>query len=196
MKIISLAKKAIFRIFRIVTFRKGVYGSVGKNNVIKKNTLIDEGSSIGCNNYIGNNVRICASKIGNYCSIAPNVTIGPGEHTLYNISTKVSVMEKAGMKVDLIKKQLLIGSDVWIGANAVILRGVTVGNGAVIAAGAVVNKDVPSYAIVGGVPAKIIKFRFNDEIIKKLKESKWYDETDETKAAKLVREMENSILNH
>ena len=100
------------------------------------------------------------------------------------------------MKVDLIKKQLLIGSDVWIGANAVILRGVTVGNGAVIAAGAVVNKDVPSYAIVGGVPAKIIKFRFNDEIIKKLKESKWYDETDETKAAKLVREMENSILNH
>lgn len=70
---------------------------------------------------------------------------------------------------------LRIGNDVWIGDHAVIVSGVTVGDGAVIGAGAVVTKDVPPYAIVGGIPAHIIRKRFSDAIIEDLLEIKWWD---------------------
>jgi len=78
-----------------------------------------------------------------------------------------------------INNPVTIKNDVWIGANAIILRGVTIGNGAVIAAGAVVSKDVPDYAIVGGVPAKVIKYRFNEEEICILNKSEWWNWSDE-----------------
>ena len=71
-----------------------------------------------------------------------------------------------------------IGNDVWIGTGAILLDGVTIGNGAIVAAGAVVNKDVPPYAVVGGVPAKIIKYRFSEEIVKKLEESRWWEKEE------------------
>lgn len=76
-------------------------------------------------------------------------------------------------------KPIVIGNDVWIGANAVILPGVNIGDGAVIAAGAVVTKDVEPYAIVGGVPAKLIRYRFSNDIIKKLLQIKWWNWTEE-----------------
>jgi len=69
----------------------------------------------------------------------------------------------------------VIENDVWIGVNVVVLAGVKVGNGAVIASGATVTKDVPAYAIVGGVPAKIIKYRFDEGTISKLLDSKWWE---------------------
>lgn len=67
---------------------------------------------------------------------------------------------------ELYRRTIIIGNDVWVASNTIILPGVTIGNGAIIAAGAVVTKDVPAYAIVGGVPAKVIKYRFNEEEIK------------------------------
>ena len=73
------------------------------------------------------------------------------------------------------KEQTTIGNDVWIGNNVTILSGVDIGDGAVIAAVAVVTKDVPPFAIVGGVPAKILKYRFSDELIKELEQLKWWD---------------------
>jgi len=72
-------------------------------------------------------------------------------------------------------KECVIGNDVWIGCNSTILRGVTIGNGAVIGANSLVNKDVPPYAIVVGSPAKIIKYRFDEEIIQALLKIKWWD---------------------
>ena len=73
------------------------------------------------------------------------------------------------------KDPVIIGNDVWIGMYAIVNRGIKIGDGAVVASGAVVTKDVPPYAIVGGNPAKIIKFRFSPEIIEKLLAIKWWD---------------------
>lgn len=81
------------------------------------------------------------------------------------------------------EKPTHIGNDVWIGLEAVILPGITIADGAVIAAGAVVTKDVPPYAVVGGNPATILKFRFCPEIIAALLQIRWWDWTDEKIAA-------------
>lgn len=186
-------KKALFRCFRIFTFRKGIYGKVGNHNRFMHNVYIGEGSKIGCHNYFARNVYIDSTVIGNYCSIGPNVQIGPGNHNYKLVSTKLDVMEKVGITYSQIDKDLIIGNDVWIGCKAIICRGISIGNGAVIAAGAVVVNDVPDYAIVAGVPAKIIKYRFNEEEIRKLQKSKWYLEEDIDKAAAIVNELQKEI---
>ncbi|MGL9729055.1 virginiamycin A acetyltransferase [Enterococcus sp. DIV0756] len=77
------------------------------------------------------------------------------------------------------KGDIIIGNDVWIGYEATILSGVTIGDGAIIGAKAVVTKDVPAYSVVGGVPAKKIKHRFDSETIQKLQQLKWWDWPDE-----------------
>jgi acetyltransferase-like isoleucine patch superfamily enzyme len=72
-------------------------------------------------------------------------------------------------------KRVTIGHDVWIGTRSIIMGGVSIGNGAIIGAGAVVTKDVPPYAVVAGVPAKVVRYRFDAEEIEKLEEIKWWD---------------------
>ena len=103
--------------------------------------------------------------IGSFCSIAPGVKfVLNNEHPLNHISTfpfKVKVTHEREVEA-LSKGGISVGDDVWIGTNAIILDGVSIGRGAVIAAGAVVVKDVPAYAVVGGCPAKVIKMRFDD----------------------------------
>lgn len=193
-EILRLCKKAIFRFARIITLRKGIYGTIGVGNKFMKNVYISEGSVIGHYNYFGASTSVGKSKIGNYCSIAPNVTIGPGDHELNNVSTCVRVMDRANFHVELEREECIIGSDVWIGANVVILRGVHVGNGAVLAAGAVVINDVPPYAVVGGVPARVIKYRFSDDNIQKIIESKWVDCDDINTAAGIVKDLQNQLM--
>jgi hypothetical protein len=73
------------------------------------------------------------------------------------------------------KERVVIGNDVWLGASCLVLKGVTIGDGAVVAAGAVVTKDVPPYAIVGGVPARVIRYRFPDAIIDRLRKVAWWN---------------------
>ena len=105
-------------------------------------------------------------KIGSYCSIAPDVwfLLG-GEHQLHSISTYPFKVMSFGYQCEAGSKgDIVVQDDVWIGTNAIICSGITIGQGAVIAAGSVVTKDVPSYAIVGGNPAKVIKYRFNEEL--------------------------------
>lgn len=129
-------------------------------------------------------------KIGKYCSIAKDVVIvlGAGHNTkvittypfftLRNLRGKLKINRKnSGLKPD---PNVTIGNDVWIGYGVTILGGVTVGDGAVLGAKALVVKDVPPYAIVGGTPAKVIKYRFEPDEIEKLLESEWWNLPDET----------------
>lgn len=131
--------------------------------------------TVGNATYGGINALIFSKEgkliIGNFCSIAGNVTFLVGtEHNMQRISTypfKVKLLGTEEFEAES-KGDIVVDDDVWIGHGASILSGVHIGQGAVVAAGAVVSKDVPPYAIVGGVPAKVIKYRFNDEIIQRL----------------------------
>lgn len=108
--------------------------------------------------------------IGNYCSIATNVMfILDADHYTDHISTfpfKAKILNSGLEGVS--KGDIVVDDDVWIGYGATILSGVHIGQGAIIAAGAVVTKDVPPYAIMGGVPAKVIKYRFDNSLVKEL----------------------------
>ena len=118
--------------------------------------------------------------VGKYCSIAPGVTLMlGGEHRVDWVTTyPFSALWPEAKHIQghpKTKGNILIGNDVWIGKDALILSGVTVGDGAVIAAKAVVAKNVPPYAIVGGNPARIIRYRFEPEIVQKLLKAAWWD---------------------
>lgn len=108
--------------------------------------------------------------IGHYCSIAAGVKFLPGsDHALDRISTyPFKALLLTGEPEALSKGDIVVEDDVWIGHGSTVLSGVRIGQGAVVAAGAVVTKDVPPYAIVGGVPAKVIKYRFAPEMIEAL----------------------------
>jgi len=109
-------------------------------------------------------------KIGSFCSIGPKVTfLLDADHYINHISSypfKAQILDDS--KEAIGKGDIVLEDDVWIGFGATILSGVHIGQGAVIAAGAVVVKDIPPYAIVGGVPANVIKYRFSREIIEEL----------------------------
>lgn len=122
--------------------------------------------------------------VGSFCSIGPDVLfLCKVDHRLDLPSTypfRTLIWDKDQANQDAITKgPITLGHDVWIGARAIILSGVSIGTGAVVAAGAVVTKDVPPYAIVGGNPARIIKTRFSDLQIKQLLQSNWWELSDE-----------------
>lgn len=141
------------------------------------NSSIDEFS------YLGKRSSLIFTKVGKYCSVADNVQIGLGTHPIKRISTspffysKNNIFKKAVYHDDSIIEfsETIVGNDVWIGYGALIMGGIKIGNGAIIAAGSVVTKDVPDYSIVGGVPAKLIKYRFDEKIREKLLESEWWN---------------------
>lgn len=123
--------------------------------------------------------------IGKFCSIAckAKFLMTSGNHTMKSLSTYTFPIfyEEWGLDVSLItnawdnKGDIVIGNDVWIGYDAIIMSGVKIGDGAIIGTRAIVTNDVPPYTIVGGIPAKVIKKRFGDDIILKLLKIKWWD---------------------
>jgi virginiamycin A acetyltransferase len=120
--------------------------------------------------------------IGKYCSIARNVSMQTFNHNIKKATTYFigkNFYNEKWHNEEVSKGGIVIGNDVWIGTHSVILGGVNIGNGAVVAANSLVNKDVPPYAIVGGSPAKVIGYRFDEVIVAKLLELEWWDWNDE-----------------
>ncbi len=152
-------------------------GAILKGCKIARDCDIRSGVEILEHSYINCGSNVMSGKIGKYCSIGYNVDIGMFEHPITMVSTSKEIYENTGDWKEIFDPPI-IGNDVWIGSKVTILQGVKVGNGAIIAAGAVVTKDVPAYAIVGGVPARVIKYRFDKDIRDKLEETKWWDKDD------------------
>lgn len=150
-------------------------------------------SQIGNYTYIQDNCKFEKCKIGSFCSIGDNVKVLSSTHPTRDfVSTSPVFFSTEGQCIKSFVEEnlfeeyrrvqgfgVIIGNDVWIGSNAILLGGVTIGDGAIIAAGSVVNKDVPPFAIVGGVPAKILRYRFSEEQIKLLLENPWWEKSEE-----------------
>lgn len=140
-------------------------------------------TDIGRYSYVGEGCRIRNSSIGSFTSIGPDVLVAPGVHPTNFVSTYpgfYSTQASGAVSFfahdDVVEhRRVDIGSDVWIGARAIILDGVRVGNGAIIAAGSIVTRDVAPFTIVGGIPARLIKFRFSPEEIVLLNKICWWN---------------------
>lgn len=177
-----------------VKIRKGAFvnrkSSFEGRNVIYEKAEISN-SVIGFATYVGLNSKIRSAKIGRFCTIADNVRTSLGKHPAGEFVSIhpafYSTAKQAGFS--FVEEQLFeehtyidegkqfvveIGNDVWIGNNVMITDGVKIGDGAVIAAGSIVTKNIPSYAIYGGIPAKLIRYRFKPEEIEFLLRFKWW----------------------
>lgn len=127
--------------------------------------------------------KVKNANVGAFCSIGPEAIVGGmGRHPTHWLTThpafysRLDPTEASFAKLDFDELPTTeVGNDVWIGCHAVILDGVKIGDGAIIATGAVVAKDVPPYAIVGGVPAKPIRYRFSDDVVEALLGLKWWN---------------------
>ena len=165
-----------------------------KNSKLERTSKVGQKSSvlnskIGRYTYIGRNNGITNAKIGSFCSLGSFVTVGGGVHPLDRLSTSPLFYDKGNIwhlktfiahdNKEVEQLLTIIGNDVWIGDYSYIKAGVVVGDGAIIGAGAVVTKDVPPYSIVGGVPAKVIRYRFSRETIDKLMELRWWEKDEE-----------------
>ena len=156
------------------------------NNKLYANVRIDM-TFVGRFTYIGPDSKIASTSIGSFCSIGRCVSIGLGLHPSSWLSTHPAFYSVGGQTTKTFSKinqvveniPISIGHDVWIGANATVLDGISIGTGAIVAAGAVVTKDVRPYAIVGGVPAREIKRRFDDAKIEQLTAWAWWTLPDE-----------------
>jgi len=182
-----------------IKLAKGFFLKPGKRITYEQPVEIASKLVVLCDTVIGgftyfNSGRIKSlHSIGRYCSVAHNVMIGEAEHPLDWLSTSsfqyngkrfgwhsVAVAQSANPFTPQQKKIIqkfapIIGNDVWIGACVNILRGVKIGSGAIIAAGAVVVKDVEPYSIVGGVPARHLRYRFPEEIRSRLLNLEWWN---------------------
>lgn len=159
------------------------------------NTLFRNVSCIDCHigefTYIQNHSSLLKTKIGKFCSIADHVRTGFGNHPVNMVSTFPAFYynTEAELKYSFCKSEsqneiyhktkngylVEIGNDVWIGSHVLIMDGVVIGDGAVVAAGSVVTKDIPPYAIYGGVPAKLLRYRFDTDMIDSLLDYRWWD---------------------
>lgn len=158
----------------------------GKNSSINAYTRVAK-TEIGTYTYFARNCNIMNTTIGSYCSIGPGTKIGLGNHPIHFISTSPIFYSTKGQLngskwVDRDYYQefspVTIHDNVWIGANVYVADGVTIGEGAVCAAGSVITKDVPPYAIMSGVPAKVTKYRFEQETIRRLLEMELFSHNE------------------
>lgn len=173
---------------------------IGSNVIIKERTAIKRSeladnicihedckvteSTIDSFSYVAKSSEILGATVGKFCSIGPEVWIGLGKHpsdfistspVFYSASKKQLGFSFTNQQLFQEHKKCVIGNDVWIGARVMVLDGVTIGDGAIVAANSVVSKDVEPYSIVGGSPAKLIKMRFDELTTSKLLTSAWWN---------------------
>lgn len=156
----------------------GIYTSVGPRTSMNESTFGDY-------SYVVQDCSIVWADIGKFCSIAASTRINPGNHPMWRAalhhftyrsrSYGFTVEDDAEFFEWRASHRVVLGDDVWIGHASTILPGVKIGTGAAIGAGAVVSKDVPPFAIMGGVPAKFIRFRFDQKVQQKLMSMAWWD---------------------
>lgn len=167
----TVLRETYFRLLRVM--RQPAYSlrrcRVSFSSQIEGGCILVD-SSIGNYSYLGAGVYLHTTRLGNYCSIAAGTKIGGMEHSWWWGSTSPRISRH-----NLDGKPTVIEDDVWIGTNAVIRQGVHIGRGAVIGAGAIVLKDVASYTIAAGVPAREIRKRFPEDIIQRVQETRFWE---------------------
>lgn len=162
-------------------------------NLVGEGTSLSN-TSLGFGSYVANHSYLVNTKIGKYCCIGPFVKTAIGTHPsrqfvsihpAFFSNNHVSGLSYVkdtkffGQIFSFGNYQIEIGNDVWIGANVTLLEGIKIGDGAIVAAGAVITKDVPAFAIVGGVPAQVIRYRFSSEQMEILLEYRWWEKDEE-----------------
>lgn len=153
-----------------ITDKTGVF--IARNSVIPNGTIFGDGTRIN-----GKCVIKGAGKVifGNYCAVGEELRIISSNHDISDINLQFALQKRIGLEINPISKSVIIGHNVWIGDSVIVLPGIKVGNGAILAAGSIVTKDVPPYGVVGGCPAKVIKYRFDKEKIAEIEKSEWWN---------------------
>ena len=172
MNIYDIWQKVLRGVYRLICspLIKCSFGQCGKNVNVPRGCRFSgiQNICVGDDVSFGERTEILTTRakvrFGNHIMLGPGVTMVSGNHRIDMIGKYMTEVTDA-MKVPENDQDIVIEDDVWIGSNAIILKGVTIGTGSVIAAGAVVTKSVPAYSIVGGNPAKVIKQRFSREQI-------------------------------
>lgn len=170
---------------------------IGTDCSINTNTVVFN-SVIGDYSYLNYNSIVENCVIGKFVSIGSFCEIGAYCHPTNFISTSPKIYGSGSIlpikdkkSISVRNRKTIIGNDVWIGSNVVILEGIKIGNGAIIAAGAVVTKDVNDYEVVGGVPATVLKNRFDKNIVKKINNLEWWNLNSKTELTELANMRED-----